>query len=168
MLFLLLVLLIDSLFLFITYIDSSYNDLGQNVARDNAVCNGLWIDGRGRCYAFQSSSNPSPASEPVNIPTATTSSTTIITTAPRGGVGYFNYDIDDNKYGPNNDGWGNVRDNPEHLRYEELSSTLRRSLINKCNWKNIHQSPIDLCENKINNDCDEYHQTRTHVSTSSV
>ncbi len=85
------------------------------------------------------------------------------TNAPIGGIGYFNYNNSDPIYGPS-DGWGSVRDNPELLRYEELLPTLRRSLINKCNWNNVRQSPIDLCENKINNDCHEYHQTRSHVS----
>lgn len=115
-----------------------------------------------KCIIFERSSNDTlpvetDASNPVPPKTPATN------TAQRGGIGYFNYNINDNNFGPNT-GWGKVKENPEHLRYQELSSTLKRSLVNKCDWRNINQSPIDLCENKINNDCDEYHQTRTHVS----
>ncbi len=95
------------------------------------------------------------------LPATSTAPTPITKTAARGeSQGYFNYNINDNKYGPN--GWGEVSDNPEFKRYEELIGTLKRSLVNKCAWLKVNQSPIDLCENKINNDCDEYHQTRTH------
>ena len=104
-----------------------------------------------------------PQNKLIQVPTSPILTEAIVTTATRGGVGYFNYNMNDNKYGPRR-GWGNVRLNPEHLRYQELLGTLKRSLVNKCEWNNINQSPIDLCENKINNDCDEYHQTRTHVS----
>lgn len=113
----------------------------------------MWIDGGGKgCIEFLPQSIerslPKPKQETEN--------------APRGGIGYFNYDIGDNKFGPIN-GWGEVTGNPEQLRYQELLGTLKRSLVNKCNWKYINQSPIDLCESKINKDCQEYHQTRTHV-----
>lgn len=89
------------------------------------------------------------------------------TSAPVGGLGYFNYNETDLVYGPNG-GWGDVRYNVEYLRYEEMSQTLKRPLVNKCNWRNVNQSPIDLCEDKITNDCDEYHQTRSHVSSKTV
>ena len=77
--------------------------------------------------------------------------------------GYFNYDPNDSKFGPAN-GWGDVKNNAEYLRYEELSVTQQRDLTNKCNM-NTGQSPIDLCEFNINEKCHEYHQTRTRVSS---
>lgn len=46
------------------------------------------------------------------------------------------------------------------MRHQLLSETLRRSLENKCAREN-QQSPIDLCEDLINNECHEHHQTRT-------
>lgn len=78
--------------------------------------------------------------------------------AERGGIGYFNYDNEDWEFGPKN--WSKVRNNAEYLRHELLSKTLRRSLENKCGREN-QQSPIDLCEDLVNNECYEHHQTRT-------
>jgi hypothetical protein len=138
------------------------------VAERNSICNGYWIDGGGkRCIQFNSASSPisTPQLAPVENPSMPKPSTpTTPTEAPRGGVGYFNYDSSDLQYGPNG-GWGDVRNNAEHLRFKELSGTLNRKLVNKCNRQDINQSPIDICENKINNECREYHQTRTHVRT---
>lgn len=145
--------------------DQSYTILGQNFAEGNDVCDGIFIDGGSGCIRFQSTSDQATSS--IEATTITIPSPTPKTTAPRGGTGYFNYDFEDLEYGPNR-GWGEVRQNPEQLRYQELIGTLKRSLINKCDWKNVNQSPIDLCENKINKDCYEYHQIRTHVRISGV
>ncbi len=139
--------------------DFSFKDLGENKAEGNNDCNGVWVDrGLRSCESFRDSRNtvPPTASPIDNSPVYSA------TTAPIGGVGYFNYNMTDSTYGPS--AWGNVRENAEYLRYNELAGTLKRSLVNKCDWKNVNQSPIDLCENKINNSCDEYHQTRSHVS----
>jgi len=142
--------------------DSSYTDNGGNVAEGNDACNGMYIDRGGKiCIVFSQLSDlvTAPHPSPLHPPTPSLPMTSM--TAPRGGIGYFNYDANDGVYGPSS-GWGGVRDNAEHLRYKELSSTLKRSLVNKCDWVNVNQSPIDLCDNKINNDCGEHHQTRTH------
>ena len=71
-----------------------------------------------------------------------------------GGEAYFNYDRDDLQYGPSSDGWSNVKGNAESRRYEELNGTLRRDFDNKCTL-NMKQSPIDLCGDLINADCNE-------------
>lgn len=140
--------------------------MGGNLAYDNGVCNGIFIDrGGSRCVSFKNGTGSStliPSPKPSQPPASFAS-----TIAVRGGVGYFNYDINDEEYGPIN-GWGKVENNAEFKRYQELERTLQRSLVNKCNWNTVNQSPIDLCENKINNDCKEYHQTRTHVSLNFV
>ena len=93
-----------------------------------------------------------------------------------GGPGYFNYNPNDKDFGPGklidednleyvDIGWRNVRDNPEHLRWKELQPTHKRDLPNVCAKPDLkRQSPIDLCENVINAECKEHHQTRTHVS----
>ena len=147
-------------------IENLFGDLGGNVAKGNTFCNGIWIDrGGSRCIAFfDRIATASTTSAPSGTPTSTY---TIIhphvqEQSPRGGVGYYNYDINDNLFGPHN--WGEVEESFEYKRLKELSGTLNRSLLNKCDWNNINQSPIDLCEDKINNDCREFHQTRTHVS----
>jgi hypothetical protein len=141
------------------------------VAQRNSICDGYWINGGGKkCFKFSSAPGPiaaphlAPVGNPTVIHPSVPSIPTVPTAAPRGGIGYFNYDSNDLQYGPNG-GWGNVRNNAEHLRFQELSGTLDRSLVNKCNRKNINQSPIDICEDKKNKDCREYHQTRTHVRT---
>jgi hypothetical protein len=59
---------------------------------------------------------------------------------------------------------GEVQNNTEFKHYQDYQGTLKCSLVNKCNWNTVNQSPIDLCENKVNNDYGEYHQTRTHVN----
>ena len=160
-------------------IDTNFVDGGGNSAINNSDCNGIFVQNGSRCIGFLASSRiispqaPTVApqqnslqgsyniednnkgSEEIKSPLVPTE-----TLAPREGVGYFNYNMNDNRYGPS--GWGSVRNNPEYMRYLELSNTLKRSLRNKCNWRHINQSPIDLCENKINKECEEYHQTRTH------
>ena len=139
-------------------IDGFYKDLGGNLAESNYDCNGLWIErGGSKCVVFQLILRPS------HLPSSMPSTPKITTSAPRGGVGYYNYDINDDEYGPKSGGWGDVKDSYEFQRYKELSGTLKRSFINKCDWKHVNQSPIDLCEDKINSDCQEYHQTRTRV-----
>ena len=134
-------------------VDATYNDLGGNIAENNGKCNGIFVERQnGKCIKLNYDLPSLPAPTQPAIPT----------NAPRGGLGYFNYDKEDDEYGPN--GWGDVKYSTDFIRYKELQGTLRRSLINKCNWKNVKQSPIDLCESYINNDCKEHHQTRTHVS----
>ena len=147
---------------FHTFEDQYYTDLGGNLATRNGDCDGIWIDWGGRrCLGFRRVSHQHPTFAPINSPAQDPSILTTI--SPRGGNGYFNYDSSDIQYGPN--GWGNVKNNTEDRRFQELLKTLNKhSLVNKCEWKNINQSPIDLCEDKINRKCSEYHQTRTHVS----
>jgi len=94
-----------------------------------------------------------PTYSPVALPSLNTE-----LKAPRGTTGYFNYNLADSQYGPEN--WGDVRDNAEHLRYKEMQETLDRSLENKCD-RDSNQSPIDLCDHKINSECHGHHQTRT-------
>lgn len=131
--------------------DFSLTDHGGNVAHENSGCNGVWIDrGLRSCIPFLYNS-------------VTATNVTAVETAPVGGIEYFNYNESDKMYGPTN--WGRVRNNAEYLRYNELKGTLKRSLVNKCNRKSVSQSPIDLCDDKINNECYEHHQTRSHVST---
>ena len=123
----------------------------------NSQCDGLWIDRGGKkCVGFRLKSNPSSPTQTPTLPRPP--KPTFSMTAPRGGSGYFNYDPHDTEYGPYG-GWGGVRGNPEQKRYQELSGTLKRSLINKCDW-NVNQSPIDLCGDKINEECGEFHQVR--------
>lgn len=71
-----------------------------------------------------------------------------------GGEAYFNYDIDDHKYGPLSGGWSNVNGNAEFLRFVELNGTLMRKIENKC-AQDLKESPIDLCDDIINDDCHE-------------
>ena len=142
-------------------------DLGQNKAIENSVCNGILIQRENfACVPFQLASKqtivPSvskqttvPSLIPSNSPTV---SRNII--AIRGGIGYFNYDPTDEVFGPYH--WGSVQNNSEYYRYLELSETLQRSLANKCEREDVLQSPIDICEDKINAECFEHHQTRTH------
>jgi hypothetical protein len=139
-------------------------DLGDNTFlrnKDCSCCNGATIQRENRrCIVMnnpaseQFSITQSPTSAPVELPILPPEFN-----APRGGIGYFNYNDADSRYGPNN--WRDVVNNPEHLRYKELEGTHQRSLINRCN-DNSRQSPIDLCEHKINSECQEHHQTRTH------
>ena len=128
-------------------------DLNNNVFRNNAgcrCCDGAYIQReRKRCLSLNTII---PVTEPTGSPVAPTKSDWEYQ-APRGGIGYFNYNKRDTTYGPNN--WGRVRENAEHLRYKELSETLQRSLVNKCDT-DAKQSPIDLCDNLINSDCKEY------------
>lgn len=167
--------------LIIIAVDSNFVDGGGNEAYNNDKCNGVFVENGQQCIEFVGTStstsigtNPAPTSQPSlpNFPKETGGNesdnsevkdfepVSTVTVAPRGGVGYFNYNTNDKRYGPKR--WGNVKNNPEYKRYLELSNTLRRNLRNKCNWSNINQSPIDLCENKINKECEEFHQTRTH------
>ena len=71
-----------------------------------------------------------------------------------GGEAYFNYNKDDHMYGPMSGGWSNVNGNAEFLRWEELKGTLMRDIENKC-AQDLKESPIDLCDNIINADCEE-------------
>ena len=118
-------------------------------------------DSRGerRCITF---AKVTPGKNPSLKPSSTHPATSTPHAFYQDGEGYFNYDPY-SEYGPDNN-WGRIRNNAEHLRYKELSGTQQRDLTNKCNRNNF-QSPIDLCEDKINAECHEHHQTRTHVST---
>lgn len=133
-------------------------DLGQNTAIDNSVCNGILIQReKNACLPFKSDSKQTEA------PSLLPSDNPIISVnlnKKRETVGYFNYDPNDEAYGPLH--WGSVQNNSEYRRYVELSDTLQRSLVNKCERKDVLQSPIDICEDKINAECFEHHQTRTH------
>jgi len=138
-------------------------DLGDNVFlrnRDCSCCAGAAIQRENRrCILMnnpasdQLANTQSPTASPIEnrVPVSTFN-------APRGGIGYFNYNPADSRYGPNN--WRDVTNNPEFLRYKELEGTHQRSLVNRCNDQS-RQSPIDLCEHKINSVCEEHHQTRT-------
>jgi len=143
-------------------------DLGNNIFlqnKDCSCCDGATIQRENRrCIVMN---NPSSNQPPQQIPTAPSPPTSkpvqspiqpLNFNAPRGGIGYFNYNSADSRYGPNS--WGTVVNNPEHLRYIELEATHQRPLANRCTG-NTRQSPIDLCEHKINSECNEHHQTRT-------
>ena len=133
---------------------SNIQDQGGNILKDNSgcgCCDGALIQREGdRCHLLNirvpTVSHPTPA--PFGNP-----QTIIGRPAPRGGTGYLNYDISDEKYGPK--AWEEVSNNPEYFRYKELSNTLRRPLYNKCGSSQVNQSPIDLCENIINDKCNE-------------
>ena len=142
--------------------EDNVDDLGGNIAFKNYGCNGIFIQREGRkCVFFDSSGGALPSTSPPTIPLPQATNVFDDMTAPRGGQGYFNYDLSDALFGPNQ--WKNVKNNPEHLRFIELKDTHKRNLENNCHHDS-KQSPIDLCENKINAQCDEHHQTRTHVS----
>lgn len=133
-------------------------DLGQNTAFDNSVCDGIVIQREKHvCLPFELDKRQTEA--PISIPSGSPTSSANLNRG-RGKAGYFNYDPNDEVYGPLH--WGSIQDNSEYLRYVELSDTLQRSLVNKCERKDILQSPIDICEDKINAECFEHHQTRTH------
>lgn len=149
---------------------SAFNvdDQGGNTAFSNDGCNGIFIQRQGkRCHLLTRDSRPStfPPSTNTSPSVPTNTSPSVPTDDEKKGQGYFNYNPYDAKYGPNN--WGNVKRNPEHLRFIELGETHDRDLGNRCGLGS-KQSPIDLCENKVNAQCDEHHQTRTHVSLEGV
>jgi hypothetical protein len=79
--------------------------VGINQAKENGVCNGVFIDrGGSRCISFKNGAGLStlpPSLEPTQPPPSFTSAA-----AAQGGVGYFNYDV--NVYGPII-GWGKFR-----------------------------------------------------------
>ena len=137
-------------------------DLGNNVMRDNSdcsCCNGAFLQREGRSCLFINTDIGSVGTQPPTYSPVALPSLNTELKAPRGGTGYFNYNLADSQYGPEN--WGDVRDNAEHLRYKEMQETLGdRSLDNKCDLDS-NQSPIDLCDYKINSECHEHHQTRT-------
>lgn len=156
----------------ILFHENTVIDLGGNMATDNDICNGILIQReKNLCKPFvrNQSDLVTPSLSP-SISNHLTNQTNDELFAPtvnpsyhpisNSQEGYFNYDPMDDVYGPSN--WGEVRNNPEFLRYEELSDTLMRSLANKCDREDILQSPIDICEHKINAECYEHHQTRTH------
>ena len=134
-----------------TLIDLTGNAMDEN--DDCDCCYGALIQREGeRCIFLGNNPNgnirPPPTSKPIeSLPTIP------IHNAPRGGPGYFNYDPKDNDYGPT--AWNEVRNNHEYERYQELKQALQRPLLNKCNSLQSNQSPIDLCENIVNDDCKE-------------
>jgi len=76
--------------------------------------------------------------------------------------GYFNFDINDNKYGPG--AWDNVnaKSTDEYEYWKEYDEYLKPDLTdNYCGAKkNKRASPIDLDEKAINEVCLEYHEIR--------
>jgi len=129
-------------------------DLGGNILLNNDGCNGAFIEREGhRCLYLNGQVKPTPVTPPPTYSPIALPADIGDHSAPRGGTGYFNYNPVDNVYGPSF--WGDVKDNPEHIRYQELMPTLQRSLRNKCEKSSSKQSPIDVCEDKINAECEE-------------
>lgn len=81
--------------------------------------------------------------------------------------GYFNFDINDNNYGP--DAWDDVhaRSTDEYEYWKEYKEYLNPDLTdNYCRPKNNKRaSPIDLNEKVINDVCLEYHEIRDKPGT---
>ena len=83
-----------------------------------------------------------------------------------GGQGYFNYDPNDDEFGPGqpeiidgtlrykNNRWPNVSESPEELSWKRFRDILSDDYDeNEC-WWDGRQSPIDLCPNKVNVKCE--------------
>ena len=92
-------------------------NLGNNVMRDNidcSCCNGAFLQREGRSCLFINTDHGSVSTQPPTYSPVALPSLNTELRAPRGGTGYFNYNLADSQYGPEK--WGDVRDNAEHLR----------------------------------------------------
>lgn len=90
--------------------------------------------------------------------------------APMNKTGYFNYDPNDKKYGPN--AWKNfekddVNNFPDYDYFKRFDDELHQQLskgfaYNYCGWSRYDddQSPIDLNNEDVNTECYEYHELR--------
>lgn len=127
-----------------------------------------------------SSPTKEPTEEPTKEPTRTPT-TEVPTSAPTIGYvdqnpvpnnppnGYFNYDTNDNRYGPRR--WGNV-DTSNHWLKEFTNEGWgpyqghlhsKEPLLNKCDYPDRRQSPKNLV-NSGGLECDMHHEIRTRVS----
>lgn len=110
--------------------ESNFIDSGGNSAINNSGCNGLYVHNINKCIrllatsvAISTSRAPTATPRP-NVPDSSPTTSVVntvvseskVTVARRGGVGYFNYDLNDNRYGPHR--WGGVSNNPEYARYQ--------------------------------------------------